>query len=184
MIRHSAAAMAALVIGLSAGQASAGLDAENVLTPLPSGFKIGAQGRTATGSMSEYIPQAETVQDWSTMVTVMIMHIKTAPDQFATGMFENVKGGCPGIQTQKVTEGTENGYAFSLWLADCPLNPATGKPESFFMKVVAGNDALYNVQYAYRQDMTKALMVPAMTYLKQVKVCDTRDASHPCPAGM
>lgn len=184
MIRYGAAVVAALTVWLLAGSAFAGLEAENVLTPLPKGFKIAAQGRTATGSMSEYIPQSETVQDWSSMVTVMVMHIKTTPDAFANGMFENIKGGCPGIQSQKVTDGTENGYAFSLWLADCPLNPGTGKPESFFMKVIAGKDALYNVQYAYRQDMTKELMVPATVYLKEVKVCDTRDASHPCPAGM
>ncbi len=183
-MRYAAAAVAALALGLAAGSAFAGLEAENVLTPLPKGFKIGSQGRTVTGSMSEFIPQAETVQDWSAMVTVMIMHVNATPDQFATGMFDDVKAGCPGIQTQKVTEGTENGYAFSLWLADCPLNPATGKPESFFMKIIAGKDALYNIQYAYRQDLTKDLMVPAMTYLKEVRVCDTRDATHPCPAGM
>jgi hypothetical protein len=184
MIKYAVAAMTALMIGLAAGSAPAGLSGENVLSPLPQGFKVGSSEATPTGSMSEYVPQTETVQDWSTMITVMVMHIKASPDQFANGMLQSIKGGCAGIQSQKVTEGTENGYAFSLWLAQCPLNPATGKPESFFMKIVAGRDALYNIQYAYRQNMTTDLMKPAMVYMKRVEVCDTRGTDHPCPPGM
>ncbi len=184
MIKYGIAAIAALAVCLAAGQATAGLDGENVLSPLPQGYKVGTSEATPTGSLSEYVPQAETVQDWSTMITVMVMHVQATPDQFATGMLQSIKGGCAGIQSQKVTDGTENGYAFSIWVADCPMNPATGKPESFFMKIIAGKDALYNIQYAYRQDMTADLGKPAVTYLKRVQVCDTRGADHPCPPGM
>jgi hypothetical protein len=184
MIKQGMAAMAALMVGMTAGSAMAGLSGENVLSPLPPGFKVGSSGATPTGSMSEYIPQAETVHDWSAMITVMVMHVNATPDQFAAGMLQSIKGGCAGIQSRKVTDGTENGYAFSIWLVQCPLNPATGKPEGFAMKIIGGKDALYNIQYAFRQNLTADLSKPAMIYLRRVQVCDTRSIDHPCPPGM
>lgn len=160
------------------------LQDENLMTPLPKGFKIGATGPTPTGAMTEYIPEAETVGDWSRMVTTMVMHIPPQPDEFSAGLAQSIKGGCPDIEAVKSMDGTENGYAFSLWLFQCPLNPQTGKPEGFVMKAVRGQDALYVVQYAYREMMTTEQTTQAVLYLRQVNVCDTRTAEHPCPAGM
>ena len=106
------------------------------------------------------------------------------PDRFASELAGNWKGACPDGTGVKSKAGVENGYRFSLWVFECPLNPATGKPEAMFLKAISGSDALYSVQYAYRQALTKELIGPAIGFLQQARVCDTRRADRACPAGM
>jgi hypothetical protein len=53
-----------------------------------------------------------------------------------------------------------------------------------WQKVIGGVDSLYSVQYAYRREVTKELIVPAMECLRKVAVCDNRHADRACPRGM
>lgn len=181
MIRYGAAAIAVMTACLTAGSVDAGPTGENLMSPLPKDFKIADQGNTQFGTITEYVPQAEGSDNWSSKVTVQVMHIKATPDQYATGML-SANPSCPGVQSRKLTDGNEDGYAFSLWIVDCPFNLSTGKSQSFVMKLIAGHDALYCIQYSYRQRMSQVLKVPALQYLMQVKVCDTRTAGHGCPS--
>ncbi len=160
------------------------LQDENILTPLPSGFKVAF--RTVKGQMtlSEYIPEQETVDDWSRMITVQIFHgmKRDNPDRLAIGLGKLWKSNCADGDAQKIGEGVENGYSFSLWMFTCHLNPNTKKPENMWFKVISGEDALYSVQYAYRKELSKELIGPAVEYLQRVAVCDTRRADRPCPS--
>jgi hypothetical protein len=165
---------------------SAGPRDENVLTPVPTGFKLGDSGNQGLLTMAEYVPARETVDNWSTMITVQIFHGqgRRDPDAFANNLGARWKASCPNATAVPVTSGAENGYPISVWSYECPRNPATRKPENMWIKVVAGADSLYAVQYANRLPMSPALIRPAMTYLRQVKVCDTRRPDRACPAGM
>jgi hypothetical protein len=180
--------LAALTATLAPPNSSLGgtLNGENLLTSLPAGFKIGFQAVKGPMTIAEYVPTAETVQDWSQMVTVQVFH--NAPGADPDGLAGGVKGGwmgaCPGSDVRKIKDGTENGYRFSLWLFMCAQNPGTGKPENMFAKIISGNDSLHSVQYAYRTAMTREMIPPTMKYLETVQVCDTRKSDHPCPAGM
>jgi hypothetical protein len=107
---------------------------------------------------------------------------KFDPNQFADGMKQRWLAACAGSQAQKVKDGQENGYAFSVWLFECPLNASTGKPENMFAKFIGGNDALYSIQYAYRSTLTKETVPPTMVYLAGIKACDTRLPDRPCPS--
>ena len=49
------------------------------------------------------------------------------------------------------------------------------------LKVISGQDSLYQVQYAYRRLATNEMIPPTMAYLKRVAVCDTRRADRACP---
>jgi hypothetical protein len=166
--------------------ASAALQDENLLAPLPAGFKVGFRTTKALMDMSEFVPTDETVDDWSSMITVQIFHNMHMynPETFATNMSEKWKSACTGGSAQKIRNDIENGYPISLWMFLCPLNPQTKKPENMWLKVISGQDSLYAVQYAYRKELAKELITPAMQYLRQPIVCDTRTADHPCPAGM
>jgi hypothetical protein len=176
-----------VVMAMLAGVAMAGgLRAENVLTPLPTGFKIGSQGTQGPMTGAEYVPANETVDRWSTMITVQIFHNlpRHDPDGFASNLAVQWKGSCANSDAVKVTSGAENGYPFTVWMYNCPLNTQTGKPENMWMKVIGGADSLYAVQYADRQAMNKALIGPAMGYLRKVVACDTRRPDRPCPKRM
>lgn len=184
--KTSILALALLATMAGASFAAAALKNENLLTPIPGGFKIGFQTRNDRENMAEYVPTQESVKDWSRMVTVQIFFglKNTDPDAFAGALAKNWLSACAAGAAQKVTAGAENGYSFSLWMYNCPLNPQTGKPENMWLKATSGADSLYSVQYAFRREMSEELIGPAMGYLKRVSVCDTRRADRPCPDGM
>jgi hypothetical protein len=175
-----------LAIAANVSAAMADLKNENLLTPLPNGFKVGFETKKDQMDMAEYVPVAETVEDWSTMITVQIFHgaRNVDPDAFAGDLAKRCKAACAAGDARKVTAGAENGYSFSLWIYKCPLNPGTGKPENMWLKTTSGADSLYSVQYAYRRALVNDLIGPAMDYLRHVKVCDARRADRPCPDGM
>lgn len=181
-----ALALAAAIIPFAApGTSSARpLQDENLLIAIPNGFQIGTQGQQGPMLIAEYIPQGETVSDWSRMVTVQVFrNLKNVdPDGFADGLRGRWLAACAGSDVQKVKDGHENGYAFSVWLFSCPLNSKTGKPENMFAKFISGNDSLYSIQYAYRGPLTKEIIPPTMNYLRDVRVCDTRLPDRPCPS--
>ena len=135
---------------------------------------------------AEYVPHGETVTNWSRMVTVQVFRNmkKVDPDQFADQMRRSWLAACPGSDVQKIKSGQENGYPFLLLVFACPLNTKTGKPENMFAKFIEGDDAFYSIQYAYRSDLTKDNIPPAMTYLGGVRACDTRVPDRSCPSTM
>lgn len=175
--------LGALMAFAAPSPSAAALEDENLLAGLPNGFQIGKQGENGPMTGAEFIPQGETVSDWSKMITVQVFHNlkKFDPDQFAEGMKPQWLAACAGSEVRKIQDGQENGYSLSLWLFTCPLNPKTGKPENMFAKFISGNDSFYSVQYAYRAALTKDIIPPAMTYLRGVEVCDSRLPDRPCP---
>jgi hypothetical protein len=179
-------ALSLLAIALLASSPTAALENENLLTTIPSGFKVGFQNKSASQAIAEYVPEQESVEDWSRMVTVQIFYsLKGAdPEAFAGKLAKQWLAACSGGAARKATSNVENGYKFSLWIYNCPRNPQTGKSENMWMKAVSGADSLYSVQYAYRREMSDELIAPAMEYLRRVIVCDTRRAERPCPKGM
>lgn len=174
---------AILALGPAAQAGSAAVHDETVLAPVPKDFKVGFAADKGRLTMTEFVPQNETVDDWSRMITLQIFHglSNADPDNFARGLKERWKTDCPGGDAQRLDAAADNRYAFSEWVYLCPLNPKTKKPENMWLKVISGKDALYSVQYAYRRDMGPDLMGPALDYLGKVKVCDTRLPDRPCP---
>jgi hypothetical protein len=159
---------------------------ENLISPVPTGFQIGMHANNGPMTIAEFVPDGETVKDWSKMVTVQIFHNLHGvdPDAFSDGMKTRWLAACAGSEVHKIKNGLENGYPFSLYLYACPLNPATSKPENMFAKVISGSDSLYSVQFAYKIPLDTEIITPTMTYLGSIKVCDTRLPDRPCPPGM
>ena len=174
----------ALVLCPLSGRAA--LREENLLAPVPSGFKVGSSVKNERSIIQEFVPSAETVENWSRMATVQIFlgSAQVAPDTFANSLAGRWTASCPDGTAVKFHAGVENGFPVSLWTFSCPLNPATKKPETMYLKAIGGSDSLYVVQYAYRQALSQALVGPAVEYLRQVRACDTRRADRRCPAGM
>src|SRR5580658_2871222 len=174
MIRTRGVALVLAIWVMAACPSSvvAALQNENLLAPLPSGFKIGFATERGRMTMSEFVPTSDTVDAWSSMITVQIFHGMANADALASRW----KAACAGGDAQKIRSGMENGYPVSLWMFACPLNPGTKQPENMWLKVISGSDSLYSVQYGYRRALDKDLIGPAMDYLRQVAVCDTRRA--------
>ncbi|HEX5264580.1 MAG TPA: hypothetical protein VFW13_13690 [Phenylobacterium sp.] len=186
MVRVALGVLAGLMI-VGAAQAAdppPGLQDENVLMPLPKGFKLGDQGRQGAMDVAEYVPSAETVNDWSQMITRQTFHGRANddPDGLPQFMAKSWPAACPGGTAQKLAGAVENGYRTATWSFRCPTNPQTGKPETMWIKTIGGADALYSVQVAWRRAYAEDLAAQAAAYLGRVTVCDTRAPTHPCPA--
>jgi len=88
---------------------------------------------------------------------------------------------CAGTTAKGIFTGQVNGYVVSMLVLKCPLNPATGKPETTAFRVIRGKDALYSVQRAWRAVPADGEFDAVMHALAKVSVCDSRAPDHPCP---
>ena len=134
-------AIAALLLGGLSSSTLAGLKDENLLISFPNGFKLGWQ--SADGQMQEFVQPPETVDGWSRMITIRIFHrLKNAdPNAFAERLEARWASSCAEASAHKVRQGVENGYPIAVWLYICPLNPATHKPETMYLKGIGGVDS-------------------------------------------
>lgn len=156
---------------------------ENLLTVVPVGFKIDYEAEQNNMIISEMVPQGESVNDWTTLVTVQIFlgMTDTTPQQYQETLTQSWFSACPDSGSFPVADGAENGYNFVLWQLFCPLNPSTQKVEYTFLKAIQGNDSFYLVQVAFRYEPSEADITQWMGYLREVQVCDSRIPEQACP---
>jgi hypothetical protein len=173
--------LSALALSLAAPSAQA-LEGEVLLVSVPKGYKIGYEKKGGNQIMTEMVPQAETVKDWTEMVTVQIfLNMRgVTPAQYRQRI-ENLWGqACNGSEFAKVKEDAEGGYPTLTWLQKCPMNNATGKPELTWMKAIQGRDSFYLVQKAYKFEPSAEQRATWAAYLDSVSVCDTRRPERSC----
>jgi hypothetical protein len=162
--------------------ASAELADENLLVTVPPGYKVDFHTERNAMVMDEMVPDNQTVDDWTEMVTVQIFHgMKIAPEAFKEGLQRDWNAACPDATGDDVANGVENGYPERVFVLDCPKNPGTGKREITWFKAIAGNDSFYVVQKAFKFEPTDEQVGHWLDYLKSVVVCDTRLAERACP---
>lgn len=159
------------------------LKGENLLQSVPSGYKVGFQEKNGKMFMTEMVPQGESVEAWTEMVTTQVFlgEKRLTPQGMEAAMKKSWQAACPDSQVFSLSNGTENGYSYTLWLSACPKNPATGRPELTWIKAIKGNDSFYMVQKAFKFEPDKAQIERWMRYLRTVTVCDTRLDDRPCP---
>lgn len=176
-------ALAALLC-LGAAPSQAQLKGENLLVAPPAGFKVGFRDSRNGMNIMEWVPVAETVQNWTEMVTVQIF-LKRGdidPAQFLGTLQEQWRGACKGTQPASIASDKVNGYAGAAMLLRCPLLPSTGKPETAMFRAVQGKDSFYLVQRAVRAAGSPEQIERLRKYLADVSVCDAGSRVHACPS--
>ncbi len=155
-----------LVAAMAASVCVAQLQDENILTKLPDGFNVDFQQRNKDMLISEMVPVKQSVKNWTEMVTVQVFcGLKATPDQFKARIESGLAAACPRAESRPVAQGKENGYPSMVWLQNCPLNKATGKPEITWFKAIQGNDSFYIVQVAFKAWPSKEQITKWMGYL-------------------
>lgn len=164
-------------------QTNSSLENENLLAELPEGFKVDYQAEQGNQTITEMVAEGESVEDWTTMVTVQVYlgDTNTTPEQAQQTLTDSWFNVCENSESYPVADGTENGYDFILWQLYCPLNPSTQKPELTYLKAIQGNDSFYLVQVAFRYEPSDEDITQWIQYLKEVQVCDSRIAEQACP---
>ena len=165
------------------GAALAQLEGETLVLLLPPDYKVGFESKKGSMVMTEMVPQHETVQNWTEMLTTQVfLGLKNAtPQQFRDFMKVQTAKACANSQAANVFEGVENGYPTALWIQDCPLVQQSGKPERTWLKAIRGKDSFYVVQKAFRFEPTEQQVAKWTQYLRDVYVCDTRAPEQKCP---
>jgi hypothetical protein len=130
------AVIAALAFAVPAGA----LENENLLVTMPKGYKVGFHNKTARELMSEMVPESETVENWTEMVTVQIFFNlrDVSPSQYRARVQKLWADACPGSTFTKVKEGIENLYPTQTWTQKCPVNKQTGKAGTDLVQGRAG----------------------------------------------
>lgn len=156
--------------------------AETLLRHVPAGYELEteqADGGTVTTRM---LPSGQNGNDWTELVTThAFLGRKASAERFQIAMATAWLELCRDGTAARVAQGTENGYAFSIWSQSCPRNPATGRPESTWTKAIEGNDGFYLVQKSFRFEPTEAQVRDSIEYFRSVTVCDPRLPDRPCP---
>jgi hypothetical protein len=162
-------------VALSAAPARA-LEGENLLVALPKGYKVGFTKKSDKEMITEMVPEAESVENWTEMVTVQIFYglRDVTPAQYRARIEKLWNDACPGAKSEKLRDGTENLYPTALWSLTCPLNKQSGKPEYTWFKGVQGRDSFYLVQKAYKAEPTPKQLKTWSAFLDNAKVCDSR----------
>ena len=181
LIKSAVIILASFSSSMASGQSL--IDAENLLLSPPKDFKVGFQSNRDNRLMTEFVPAAETVEDWTQMLTVQIYRGATVDAAtFLQGVGKRYMEACSGTTAKGIYTGQVNGYVVSMLLLKCPMNPGTGKPETTAFRVIKGKDALYSVQRAWRAVPSDQEVDDVMHALAKVTVCDTRAPEHPCPS--
>ncbi len=180
-MRHAVSIILAALV-LAAPSAAFALEGEVLLVTVPKGYKIGYEKKAGNQIMTEMVPQAETVKDWTEMVTVQIfLNMRdVSPSQYRQRIETMWGQACADSEFAKVKEGAEGGYPTLTWLQKCPMNNATGKPELTWMKAIQGRDSFYLVQKAYKFEPSSEQKATWGAYLDSVSVCDTRRPERSC----
>ncbi|WP_146014018.1 hypothetical protein [Trinickia dabaoshanensis] len=175
-------AVAAALSALVATHAAGALKDENLLLPVPKYYKVGYQAHHDNFALTEMVPEGQTVENWTEMITTQIYsgsHMTF--DQYRTDMVNRWQDACDDAQSYSLSSGTENGYDYEWWLQTCQFKDDTRKPEFTWFKMIRGNDAVYVVQKAFHFQPTKEESVELSKYMKKIQVCDTRLENRACP---
>jgi len=160
-----------------------GPENEKLLVEVPSGFKIDFHAEQNNMRIQEMVPDDESVNNWTTLVTVQIFlgMTYTTPEQYQETLTQSWFDACSNSESHPVANGAENGYNFVLWQLFCPLNPITQKVEYAYLKAILGNDSFYFVQVAFRYAPSPDDVTRWINYLNGVQVCDSRIPERACP---
>jgi hypothetical protein len=177
------AGLALTIANLYCGECWAQLKEETLVATIPTGFKIGSQTTHDRVTTLEWIKESESLLTWTEMVTVQVdrRSIRTTPPQLLQGIGTKWLHACKDSVANQKPDGEANGYPVSMLLVHCPVNAATGKPETIVFRVINGNDALYSIQKTFKFDPSNEQLKQIMKYLDGVNVCDPRRSDHPCP---
>lgn len=170
----------ALSLGAVSSLASASATGvEQVQLPPMKGYHPVHQNTDAQGNrIAEYVPEGQTAQDWTDMVTVNDApnsgHV--SPRAFLGLIEAGWRIACPSAQSHWIRDGEEGGRPFALLMLSCSENPGTGKPEFTWIKGIQGTQGFHTVQKSFRSEPEKDDVVQWIGWLREVGLCGSGGA--------
>ena len=151
------------------------------------GLVIGHQLAREGSMIVERIPAGESVRRWTRMATTQrfagVIARGGSLDEWYGHFMGGLANGCPGYRSAPPTASEVSGRPAIAFRVDCPRNPATGLPETFLLRAIAGESDLHISQVAFRRVPSAADIAWASRHLDTVTLCTTRSPAPACRAG-
>ena len=165
------ARVAAAAIVMCASPAIAQDGGETLILPGLPGLELGFEEARDGSFIREWIPRGETVHAWSRMITLQrfagfIANGGTL-QRWAAAFTTSLRSGCPAARL----DGPHFRSGEVELRVDCPRNGATGRPETFVLRGVAGRRDLHIVQAAMRREPSAADLVWAQGVVAGAAYC-------------
>ncbi|HNJ47405.1 MAG TPA: hypothetical protein PK479_03185 [Novosphingobium sp.] len=146
-------------------------------------FTVGFQQANERGEITERVPNGETVERWSSMLTDQRftgVAQRLTPQAYAANIFGAIPTFCPAGKGIIMNQGQVSRRPAVTLRVDCPKNPATGLPETNMMLVVAGPRDMHVRQIAWRRLPTVADLEFAQTYFRATSWCTRTKKGFAC----
>jgi hypothetical protein len=165
---------------------------EAIHVVVPEGSKIGFQANRPGIQIVEYVPENQSVEHWTDMLTVLIMARDTASDidAFFRRMTNTFHLGC---EVEPIVEAPtrflDGPYPAGIQTAICGKSKQFGSGTGVVYKMIQGVHGFYQVQRAWNfpsavrsQDipLTKAMRDSAAERLALVHLCDRQNPGQQC----
>jgi hypothetical protein len=151
-----------------------------MLSRTPPGYKVAFRIKNEVGLMIEMIPEEETLDIWTEMLTVHVMRNKHGYtlDSFYAGMKVAWMEMFSRASVQIVERGHEDTEPTLIWSQLCPHNRETGQPENIWFKLSIPNGILVVVQKAFRFTPADDDIATWLDFLRNVRVDHRLKALH------
>jgi hypothetical protein len=111
------------------------------------------------------------------------------PIDFVLGVREELRQNCEGFRDFPISAGYENGYPTAVRLLLCRAQGDPKRGLVRLVKAIQGQEHFYVVSRsrssapfeAGSEPMTEDEMAVWSSWIRAIRVCDTRDPDHPCP---
>ncbi len=174
----------ALATGLALSASAQTLRQERLVAPRLDGWAIGFYRANEQQSIREEVPRGQTVEAWQRMITTQRfagLAARTSPAAYARDIISHVPTSCPGARVAPVQNVRVSGRAAVRFRVDCPSNPeAAGKPETFILVAVAGQNDMHVKQVAFRGGLGPADLPWAERFLSSLAFCLPNDKAPAC----
>lgn len=175
----------ALLASINAAVAQPAASGERIVQQRLDGFVSGHRQNLAEASIEEFVPQGETVQRWTRMVTVMRFNgiaARIPPLEYARVFVGGLPASCPGAEVSPPEAIQIGGRPAARTWARCPRVQTTGLPETFYMLAIAGAADMHVVQVAFRRVPTPEDLDFAARQLESVRLCAAASSEPACRA--
>lgn len=151
-----------------------------MLSKTPYGYKVAFRIKNDVDVMIEMLPEEETLDTWTEMLTVQVMRNVNGYtlDSFYAGMKEGWMEMCSRGSVQIIERGHEGLQPTLIWSQICALNRETGQPENTWFKLSIPNGVLVLVQKTFRFTPTDDDIATWLDFLRDVRVDHRLQALH------
>lgn len=151
--------------------------------PALPGFTIVYSGGNARGAIIKQVPQGETAEKWTRMITTQRftgLATTIKPVDYLQDLARGLPQACRGAVAGTPRATSVSGRPAAEMRADCPSNPRIHQPEAFVVLAIAGPRDMHVKQVTWRYVPSPEDIAWAENYLGSIGFCAPMSTDPAC----